>query len=325
MYWKYSVPSVLFFVLVSLCLAQDPKDICPPNDLIEPCYCQKDFQSPRAIVRCEKVTGTEVIVDVLNRSSEYQYEYLIIEDSSISYIPQEAFSIKRLARLYIFSTTMISLFQSPPESSDLQAVSFYKLKLSRSIQWDLFTNTKNIKNFTVEHSPIRNLDQVFVDNAPKGIERLTINNCSLSKLHDQAFSLMEHLIEVIIQGNKIKELKRSMFPSSASELRRIDFSKNQIQALPEDLFTDMPLLYHIRFDDNLISDFAENTYIGLLDHLLSLSMENNPIKCLCKIRWIFKIDPYTSLWRNLHGSCAEPKALHGQRLNDLREGDFAHC
>ncbi|GIY51572.1 LRRCT domain-containing protein [Caerostris extrusa] len=198
-----------FFFVLSLSLAEDPKDICPPNDVIEPCICQKDFQSPRAIVRCEEVTGTE-----------------------------EAFTIKRIARLYIFSTTMISLFQSPPDSSDLQAISLYKLKLSRSIQWDL---------------------------------------------------------------------------------------KNEIQALPEDLFTDMPLLYHIRFDDNLISELAENTFIGLLDHLLSLSMENNPIKCGCKIRWIFKIDRYTSLWRNLLGSCEEPKNLHGQRLNDLTQGDFAHC
>ncbi|XP_055936839.1 uncharacterized protein LOC129966440 [Argiope bruennichi] len=219
--FKHLVVLIFLVVLIPACLA-DPMDICPPKDLTTPCVCRNHFDDDRAIVTCEKITGKDVILDVLNKTSDYGYGYFMIDLSSLTYIPAAAFEIKKLVRLIIMDTTMVSLFDKPPNAKDLLGLTAYGLKLSRAIQWDLFTEIPNLKNLTIQNSPLRNIDDKFVQYAPKSLERITISNCSISKVHEEAFASMNSLIDIVMDEGKIKTLARSMFPTPA-EIRKFSF------------------------------------------------------------------------------------------------------
>ncbi|CAL1300679.1 unnamed protein product [Larinioides sclopetarius] len=320
----YILATIFLIALIPACLSA-PEDICPSEDLVKPCICQKDFQSDRAVVRCEKITGYDVVMEVLNKTSEYGYEYFIIDLSSLTYIPAVAFEIKRLARLIILESTMVSLFNEPPKTKDLEQLTLYKLKLSRKIQWDLFTEIPNLKNLSIEHSPLKSVDSSFVQNAPKSLERITITNCSINKVEDKAFESMPNLIELIMDQGKIKEVKRSMFPSPANYLQKISFKNQRIESLPDDMFKDMPRLQDIWLTGNLISQVSENTFKAPFEIIRSCTLDNNPIKCNCSLRWLTRMDLSRTLRRNLLGECEEPKNLHGALLNELTPNDFQHC
>ncbi|GBN17852.1 hypothetical protein AVEN_189269-1 [Araneus ventricosus] len=201
-----------------VCLA-DSK-FCPPSDLITPCECSTFWGS--VCVKCEGLSGNEVIMDILNKTSDYGYEYFFLLQSSVQYIPASAFQIKKISGLVIYFTTMTSLFDKPPETKDLFEIEFRSLKLTRSIQWDLFTGMSNLKILTVYESPLNNIDKQFIKYAPKSLEKITIQSSSMSKLPDKAFEALTNLTEISMNYGKIKELKRNMFPSPA-KIKQISF------------------------------------------------------------------------------------------------------
>ncbi|GFR27125.1 uncharacterized protein TNCT_541511 [Trichonephila clavata] len=324
MSFKSSIFFILLLGLLCSCWAVDPRDICPVAQLLTPCFCQKHFETGRAIVRCEKISSNDIILEVLNKTNDYEYESLFVDLSSLTYIPSNIFEIKKLSSLYIFSSTMISLFDKPPNATFLEVLFLHELKLTRTIQWDLFAGFPNLKELYIENSRARNLDQTFRDNVAKTLTKLTLKNCSIDKFDDQIFASLDNLVEINLEDNKVKEPKRSMF-SSPSKLEKINLKNNQIKYLPEDIFSGMDNLRHIWLSNNLIAGLNENTLKTPFQKLRSFLVDGNPIKCDCSLKWITRVDRENSFWNNFIGQCATPKSRQGKALNDLKETDFPNC
>ncbi|GFY77705.1 uncharacterized protein TNIN_479551 [Trichonephila inaurata madagascariensis] len=207
--------------LLCNCWAVDPRDTCPKAEELTPCFCQKHFETGRAIVRCESIASNDILLDVLNKTSDYEYESLFVDLSTLTYIPSTIFEIKKLTNVYIFASAMVSLFDKPPNATFLEVLYLNELKLTRTIQYDLFAGFPNLKELYIESSKTRNLDQTFRDNVAKTLTKLTLKNCSIEKFDDQIFASLDNLVEISLEDNKVKEPKRSMF-SSPSKLEKIN-------------------------------------------------------------------------------------------------------
>ncbi|GFY18008.1 hypothetical protein TNCV_3385011 [Trichonephila clavipes] len=95
---------------------------------------------------------------------------------------------------------------------------------------------------------------------------------------------------------------------------------NQIEFLPDDIFSDMPHLNEVVLSNNKISIVKEAPFTVALKILHLLILENNPINCNCDFAWITKIDH-----KNIRGRCQEPEFRKGKPLQDLDVKDFGFC
>ncbi|GFY17874.1 hypothetical protein TNCV_3383671 [Trichonephila clavipes] len=314
----------ILFSLISVCLAVDPNQICPPEDRIVPCYCEKDCDDCRVSLKCDSLQSQEILSQVVNRSNGYQYELFELKGSNITFIPASIFETQKITSLKVWSTSMTSLFDRPPTTnlSDIYILLFQAVL--PSIQWEMFQGIQNLRRLSVRHSQIPQLVNSFSNNVPKGLEELVIYECETESLDDRAFAPFDHLLEIRIEVGKVRELKRSMFPSPA-KLQVISFSYNELESLPEDIFTDMPDLEKIYLRGNQLAELNENIFKPLLPRLDAFKVADNPLSCGCNMRWITSLERHH--WTELYyvGSCKYPEELKNKALKDLNEADFSQC
>ncbi|GFT88200.1 hypothetical protein NPIL_637721 [Nephila pilipes] len=318
--------SVLYFLflLISVCLSTDPNQICPPEDRISPCYCEKDCDDCRLSLKCDSLQSQDILSQVVNNSNGYQYELFELKGSNISYIPASIFETHKISSLKVWSTSMISLFDHPPTTNlpDIYILLF-QVTLP-SIQWEMFHGIQNLRRLSIRHSLVPQLLDSFSNNVPKGLEELVIYECEIESLDDRVLAPFDNLVELRIEVGKIRELKRSMFPSPA-KLQVLSFSYNELESLPEDIFTNMPDLEKIYLRGNQLAELNENIFRPLLPRLEAFKVSDNPLTCGCNMRWITAIERYQ--WTELYyvGDCKYPEELKNKALKDLNDADFAQC
>ncbi|GFY47983.1 uncharacterized protein TNIN_35431 [Trichonephila inaurata madagascariensis] len=268
---KGALLSVLLFVFISVCLATDPKDICPPKDLIKPCYCEKSCTNCHVSLKCDNILEQEDFTEVVRKSSDYQYGTFELRKSSVQYIPASLFSIQKITSLYIFTSSLISWFDEAPQVDDFDVLHLNEVRMSRSIQWDLFSGFKSIKRMSIMHTTLRRLDDSFKDNIPKNLKELKVYNCSLSRLHNDIFSSFTELVTLELDHGKIQEIKRSMFPSPC-KLKRITISQQRIKELPGDIFSNMPDLKELQMVGNQLGELTKDSFASIVPKLTTFKM-----------------------------------------------------
>ncbi|GFT07442.1 uncharacterized protein TNCV_3789221 [Trichonephila clavipes] len=254
-----------------VCLAKDPKDICPPSDLIKPCYCEKSCTNCHVSLKCDNILEQEDVTEVVKNSNDYQYETFELRKSSVQYIPASLFSIQKITSLYIFTSSLISWFDEAPQVDDFDVLHLNEVRMSRSIQWDLFSGFKKIKRMSIMHTTLRRLDESFKDNIPKNLKELKIYNCSLSRLHDNIFSSFTELVTLELDYGKIQVIKRSMFPSPC-KLKRITMSQQKIKELPGDIFSNMPDLKELQLVGNQLAELTKDSFASIVPKLTTFKI-----------------------------------------------------
>ncbi|XP_035222634.1 slit homolog 3 protein-like [Stegodyphus dumicola] len=144
------------------------------------------------------------------------------------------------------------------------------------------------------------------------ISSLSFTQSKISFIYDKAFSALENMMTLVLQDNKISELKRSMF-SKPCNLQYLDLSENQIQRLPADLFVDMPRLLSLKLEKNKITTLSEREFSLPMKQVAWLFIEDNPIRCDCRMRWILN-SRKPSIFR---GHCTYPENLKGVPITNL--------
>ncbi|GBO13041.1 hypothetical protein AVEN_224516-1 [Araneus ventricosus] len=213
---KYGFCCFLFFVHINLSFAEDPRDICPPQDIIDPCFCEKICVNCHVSIRCHNLQNHEIIPRVLNQSRDYQYESLEITNATIMFIPASIFEIKKLTTLYVFTSKLVSVFDHPPSMNyNMEVIMLNGVTVMRGVQWEMFAGIQKLGRLKLMYSPVRSLDRSFRDNVPRQLEELDIYNCTTETVDDQAFSSLTNLLEFSLEYGKVREVKRSMFPNPA--------------------------------------------------------------------------------------------------------------
>lgn len=203
--------------------AVDPATICPPSEIIDPCLCYKDCKQCFSNIFCEDINDQEVLSRVLDDSSEYQYVSFTLKQASIMYIPNSLFDVRKLHHLTIMESSMVSLFdRTPTTESSISYMFLDKVRISRGLEWSLLSGFKNLKRLILFHTHVPKIGQSFVDNVPKSLEEVKINNCSTSRIQDGAFASLPNLLEVYVMSGEIREVKRNMFPTP-SKLKVFSF------------------------------------------------------------------------------------------------------
>ncbi|KAF8781531.1 Peroxidasin like protein [Argiope bruennichi] len=212
---------MLLAITLLACLIGASQGICPPDDWIEPyCTCQSHFGD--AVMTCSNLYCPDELLKPLQMVSVKKYHIfsLQIENSSLLYIPHNAFKGGNFERIRFFRSEIMSL-------SDID-IAFEGLE--------------------------ETLDEL------RATEANFVTQWDWQQLRHHAFENLSALRILSLVDNNIEDITRNMLPNPAPELAFLDFSNNEIQTIQKNFFTNMPKLVHVSLTNNKLIVLPEDTY-----------------------------------------------------------------
>ncbi|GFY50822.1 uncharacterized protein TNIN_326871 [Trichonephila inaurata madagascariensis] len=257
---------------------------------------------------------------MVERTGGMKFKYLLLEHSSLLYLPTKALITDKFEGLMVNNATLGALFDKPPSShNSIKTIILTDVILQRSLQFEKFEKLTKLENLQILHTNVKFLGKAFKKSISPALTTLYMGWTKTSGITDGAFENLKSLQYLYITRNHIKKVTRSMFPSPAS-LKTIDWQSNAIEELPDDMFSDMPDLKIVVLKNNKITLLTEPTFGSILSQLSSLNVDKNPISCNCTFNWIVSKDHSKVL-----GTCQDPDFQKGKRIKELTDKDFNQC
>ncbi|KAG8195744.1 hypothetical protein JTE90_010622 [Oedothorax gibbosus] len=308
-----SFPATVVLLLFGLLKAALAEWGCPEPEDVLPCECTMNTLT---YLECRHVDDPEVLRTVFQKSANYEYNEVHLEYSSLQYLPHDMFEAVQVNELHLLNVTLNQLFDSPPEALDqLNTLLLKNTRTLRGNIWELLKPLKSLESLMIYTDTVKKLGKDFSENAPKGLQRLTFEDTQTKKLEPGVFKEFPNLNMISINANKLEHLQRDILPVPWYG-KTLHFNHNKLSEIPDDMFTQMPNLTTLGLNFNQIAAIPESAFYGT-DNLENLLIDGNPIKCDCRLRWIYL---YPQVY--LRGKCESPKKLHGKELRDVTLSDF---
>jgi len=116
-----------------------------------------------------------------------------------------------------------------------------------------------------------------------GLSSLSLRRNAVHILPDEMFSDLVNLAELRLDFNRIEHVWSQTFRGLRS-LVRLWMTSNKLSHVPDGAFRESSKLKHVHLGDNRLTSLGP---CALSDQSLNtLSLENNPIRCSCKLAWM---------------------------------------
>merc|ERR1719427_1899999 len=177
------------------------------------------------------------------------------------------------------------------------------------------------------------------------LQKVTLKNCNIGRLNENAFSKLKILTEINLAGNNISKLPSKLFDGN-DRLQTLVLSNNQISQLLPHQFPPLRALKKIDLSNaglktinmkafmnlgrsvevidlngNHLQNIREETFITL-QGLKHLTLHNNPWMCDCKLKNFRDFAVHKKLLTS-QTICQEPDRLADKAWTEVNSQDFA--
>jgi len=177
------------------------------------------------------------------------------------------------------------------------------------------------------------------------LQKISLKDCKIQKIHENAFSKLKILTEINLDGNNITKLPSKLFDGN-ERLRTIILSSNQISSLIPHQFPPLRALKKIDLSNtglrtinmkafmnlgrsvedidlhgNYLQNIREETFITL-QGLKHLQLHENPWMCDCKLKNFRDFVVHKKLLTS-ETICLEPERLADKAWTQVNSQDFA--
>uniref|UniRef100_A0A4Q8K6T3 U92-Liphistoxin-Lsp1b_1 n=1 Tax=Liphistius sp. SGP-2016 TaxID=1905180 RepID=A0A4Q8K6T3_9ARAC len=337
----------LFSSLCSLSLGQAFRPQCPPltpsfpnscvefrcydrqrDDYNRDTYCEQDGVRCRANTRIQQgnyvncayfYSERDLEVEVRKKKSQDQISFQI-SNSSLRYLPREAFSGIQIQEFTLKTSSLASLsdeeFAFEGLENTLRTLTFDSCTYTNDWDWGQLRKLSKLEYIGVINSDLLTVTEDLKQLS--NIKYLNFDKNSISWIADDAFSRFPRLYMFYMNHNLIRKFKRSMFPNPADALYYFEVKYNQIETLPKDIFVNMPALGSVHLSGNKITTLDEDIFRPVWGKLAWLVFEDAPISCDCRLIWITQVIKGPSLV----AECSRPKPLEKKKLWELTSDDL---
>nr|XP_042901169.1 vasorin-like isoform X2 [Parasteatoda tepidariorum] len=307
----------ILFLLWLVCVTAEPS--CPPNENIAPsCICR--VFDTFSVMTCNNIMSTDQLIRPIRATQGYEIFSIVIEDSSLLYIPSDIFKNTHVGKVYFRNSQVMALSDSDLAfeglENSLEEIIATSTQYVTTWDWSQLRNLKKLWAIKVDNIGMHTVDKEFPH--LQYMSLLEIRRAKISFLHPDAFSGLPNLAVLILKQNEISKFKRSMLPDPANKLHHLDLSHNLLETLPENMFKNMPNLGEIYLSHNKLLTLNEETFSPVIKKLQLLMLTGNALQCDCRMRWI--VGYFTHL--HLEGECEQPPPMRGRTLRYLKHIDF---
>ncbi|XP_023330609.1 leucine-rich repeat-containing protein 24 [Eurytemora carolleeae] len=177
------------------------------------------------------------------------------------------------------------------------------------------------------------------------LQKISMKNCQIQRIHEDAFSKLNILTEVNLEGNNLTKIPQKTFDGN-NRLQTIILARNQLEYLKEYQFPPLPNLKkidlsrtglremsqkafnnlaqsveEIDLSGNQLKSIVETTFLPL-PSLKTLRLHDNPWVCDCQLKSFRDYAVHRNL-NNPEPKCFEPDRLADKTWTDVKSLEFA--
>ncbi|CAL4172708.1 unnamed protein product [Meganyctiphanes norvegica] len=339
-----------YFVLVNLFILcsnfylslGSPKKTCPDKGDISPCLCLYDEKQDTLTMDCSAVTSEDELERVFTADfPSKHFEMFFMEmNNYVKVLRNNVFNQVTFVKYWVYYGVLESIEDEALEGNDedyvtdlefhdnnIQVFNFQSLDNFGSLRYIGFNHNSlttwqpmespDLKILELGFNPFGDLPANALQNLP-ALEWIHLEKCGLTYLNGGTFSNLNHLVHVDLYGNQLRKIFSNTFNSISPNFTGIYLHDNLIDYVEPGAFT-VDSLKTVSMHDNLMETLDEATWKPLADNDVWLSMEGNPLLCLCDIAWLVKnpelLDNISTLT-----TCRD-----GRKVHDLNPDDYNGC
>ncbi|XP_054724585.1 slit homolog 3 protein-like [Uloborus diversus] len=306
---------VTFFCLLPVIIAHGfdaNVSNCPPEDAIKPCTCR----SIRREISCSGLLNSDDLRKVFKNFAGGNYIELVIDSSTMQYIPHDIFEGVKLRVITVKNSTLVDLFNAPPTSpSAIIRIHIENSKLLRT-SWNHLATLTYLSDLRIDDTSIRVLDETFGRSLPKGMKYISLRGTETRTIKAGAFHGIDNIISISVKNAGLSTLRRDMFPVPFYGYN-LFFMENKLTTLPKGLFKEMPNLKNVDLRVNELTEVPEEAFDENASQLEHILLDVNPLNCDCALKWIVTNGPEVR-----SGTCESPVEMKEKRLSQLTADDF---
>lgn len=306
--------SILFFGLFSLlAVGFCQQSECPKPEDISPCKCK--IISVGLHIVCDKFNSSASLTKAFNSLKHYRvYQVLLHALYITDTLPDDIFDNVHVREIVVEESRLAF---SEPAFSGLES-SLYLLNVAqntriRSEERFSLAKLPKLNELRILSNGLQRVRDDWLNEKIPNVHTVVLDSNEISVLEDNAFSNLASLKVISLSENRIKTVKRSMFPNPAAQLTRMDLSYNQIESLPGNFFTEMPSLKEVVLSGNEIRYLEEGTWSEVWRALKKVLLFDNRLECGENLKWMKNYpQPY-----DLDGKCVTPKNMLGKSIKEV--------
>lgn len=210
MAWVNSCITALFlslFVASSVCNAS-----CPPPEDMTPCSCNTSCPDCPAQMTCSDIHIAQDLADVFEKTKNYPFTDLVVENSTVMYLPSIGIEEKGFRKLHLRNNHMGRVFENAPSSKFLNEIHIKNTLFQRGIQWNVFSNLTNLRRLVIVDTEVRRLNKKFGDEMPNTLRSIWLENTKIILIDNGALEKLVNLETLYIKKSNIRVLDRSILP-----------------------------------------------------------------------------------------------------------------
>ncbi|KAF5273055.1 hypothetical protein FQR65_LT04797 [Abscondita terminalis] len=169
--------------------------------------------------------------------------------------------------------------------------------------------------------PVNYLEELDLLNIASEIVQLNLSRNNLKAFTPKIQFLA--LQKLDLSKNQLTALYNHQFIEVPS-LRRLDISGNNIKQIEIQAFADLNQLERLKLQQNHINTIEKGTFKSLTA-LKQLDISDNPLTCNCELLWLLEWSQNTSVKLISNPRCSSPSTFKGLLLRKLQIGIDIHC
>ncbi|XP_054707920.1 slit homolog 1 protein-like [Uloborus diversus] len=312
----------LTIILCLVFLVVDAVRTCPPEETLRPCTCKNVQDSTGEdfpIISCNGLQSEDALESAVRASKGFKIFELKLIESSLRYIPQDAFVGTSFEVLCVENSSLSSLSQTDVAlrglEDSLHLIEIFNSTFSKSWNWSQLARMSQLMEVLVHDSQLQEITDGISNIRHLEIQSFAFQRNNIERIDEFAFSPFTKLNRLTLDGNQLTEIKRTMLPMTANFLTIIGLSGNRIRYLPHDLFSYMPSLKSVYLSGNPLYTIEEVVFKPVWRQLHLLLFSGTPLSCDCRIAWITRQDNSN---KYIHAECQNPSKLRGRTLSSLQ-------
>lgn len=300
--------------------------VCPPSTLIHPCTCNitiDKFGEDFSVVSCRNVDSEQDLMQILEATrGKKLFEFQIIE-SSLRYIPRNAF-INTTFQVLSFENSSISALSDSDIAfqgleNSLRLLDITNCSFMTNWDWRQLSHLNHLMEISVMQSDLLDIANGLASVQHLEFETFVFKENKIEWLDNFVFAPFELLTRVTLDRNRIKHVQRTMFPRPARHLKIFGLSYNKISSLPGDLFIDMPALSSLYLTGNPLQIIDETTFKPIWYQLKLFFFYDTNLSCDCRLNWITKMDNSQIYIRSF---CNSPAHVKGRKITSMQSHEL---
>lgn len=197
---------------------------CPSSEALYPCKCNRLAYGLHVV--CDNFQDSTLLTRALKVLRDYQVQNVLLHGLNLTdVLPSNIFEGLAISEIRVeksFLRFSEPAFRGLDDSLHVLNVAQNSKIKEKSTQRFSIAKLNKLTRLNIKANPLLKVSDNWLNGKIPNVENIVLEDNDIQVIDSRAFAELSNLKTISLSENRLKEVKRSMFPRPANELLKID-------------------------------------------------------------------------------------------------------